>query len=51
MTPAEISDALNLTSFRDRTWQIFGCSALTGKGLTAGLDWLATTLSGKGNRR
>ena len=45
MSPSEISDALNLVSFRDRTWQIFGCSALTGKGLTPGLDWLATTLS------
>ncbi|WFD21989.1 hypothetical protein MEQU1_000651 [Malassezia equina] len=45
MTPSELSEALNLSSFRDRTWQIFGCSALTGKGLTAGLDWLATTLS------
>mgnify|MGYP001762915630 FL=1 len=47
MSPSEISDALNLVSFRDRTWQIFGCSALTGKGLTPGLDWLATTLSNK----
>ena len=32
MSPAEISEALALTSFKDRTWQIFGCSALTGKG-------------------
>ena len=47
MSSSEISDALNLSSFRDRTWQIFGCSALTGKGITAGLDWLATTLSSK----
>lgn len=56
MTPSELSEALNLSSFRDRTWQIFGCSALTGKGyvffsylhsLTAGLDWLATTLSNR----
>ncbi|WFD29165.1 hypothetical protein MSPP1_000170 [Malassezia sp. CBS 17886] len=34
MSPSEISDALNLSSFRDRTWQIFGCSALTGKGIS-----------------
>lgn len=26
MSPSEISDALNLSSFRDRTWQIFGCA-------------------------
>lgn len=26
MSPSEISDALNLSSFRDRTWQIFGCT-------------------------
>lgn len=32
MSPSELSEALNLSSFRDRTWQIFGCSALTGKG-------------------
>lgn len=47
MNASEISDALNLAAFRDRTWQIFGCSALTGKGLTPGLDWLATTLAKK----
>ena len=45
MSASELSDALNLSSFRDRTWQSFGCSALTGKGITSGLDWLATTLS------
>ncbi|PWN52317.1 Arf-domain-containing protein [Violaceomyces palustris] len=48
MSPAEISEALGLTAFRERTWQIFGCSALTGKGLTEGLDWLAHTLGAKG---
>lgn len=47
MSASEISDALNLSAFRERTWQIFGCSALTGKGLTPGLDWLATTLANK----
>ncbi|SNX86625.1 probable ARL1 - ADP-ribosylation factor [Melanopsichium pennsylvanicum] len=47
MTPAEISSSLALTAFRERTWQIFGCSALTGKGLTDGLDWLASTLGAK----
>ena len=48
MTPSEISESLALTAFRERTWQIFGCSALTGKGLTEGLDWLAGTLGAKG---
>lgn len=48
MTPAEISESLALTAFRERTWQIFGCSALTGKGMTEGLDWLAGVLGAKG---
>ncbi|KAJ1019266.1 hypothetical protein NDA13_006186 [Ustilago tritici] len=48
MTPAEISESLALTAFRERTWQISGCSALTGKGLTEGLDWLAGVLGAKG---
>ncbi|KAJ9459224.1 ADP-ribosylation factor-like protein 3 [Diplonema papillatum] len=36
---AEISKALNLHAFRDRKWQIQGCSALKGEGLEEGLTW------------
>ncbi|CEH14069.1 adp-ribosylation factor-like protein 5a [Ceraceosorus bombacis] len=46
LNPAEISDALNLTALRLRDWHIQGCSALTGKGVTEGLDWLAARLAG-----
>lgn len=29
---AEISEALKLLRLKDRSWQIFGCSAVTGEG-------------------
>lgn len=48
MTPAEISDALNLTTLKSKDWHIADCSALTGKGVTEGLDWLAARLGAKG---
>ena len=47
MNAAQISDGLDLTSLRDRQWHIVACSALTGKGLEEGLDWLTLRLSGK----
>lgn len=33
LTAAELTKGLNLHSIRDRTWQIFGCSAKDGSGL------------------
>ena len=33
---AEIADGLNLTSIRDRKWQIQPCSALAGEGKDRG---------------
>ena len=33
MSAAEISNNLNLTSIKDRTWHIQSCCALTGEGL------------------
>ena len=36
---AQISDALGLTSLRDRPWSIYKTSAISGEGLTEGLDW------------
>ncbi|RXK37823.1 arf/Sar family protein [Tremella mesenterica] len=44
LTPAQVSDALNLTDLREREWQIMGCSALTGEGLMEGMDWLVGKL-------
>ncbi|CED85272.1 arf sar family protein [Phaffia rhodozyma] len=46
LTAAVISDTLGLTNLKDREWQIVPTSALTGKGLTEGFDWLATKLGG-----
>ncbi|KAJ3345759.1 Arf GTPase arf1 [Entophlyctis luteolus] len=46
MDAAEVSDALGLTDLRGRQWAIFRCSAITGEGLTEGLDWLATQVNG-----
>ncbi|WAR63660.1 hypothetical protein PtB15_17B261 [Puccinia triticina] len=42
MTPAQVSEGLALTELRDRQWQIVACSALTGKGLMDGMDWIAS---------
>ncbi|MBW0535308.1 hypothetical protein O181_075023 [Austropuccinia psidii MF-1] len=44
MTPAQVSEGLALTELRDRQWQIMACSALTGKGLLEGMDWIANQL-------
>lgn len=47
LTPAQVSEALNLTDLRQREWQIMGCSALTGAGLMEGMDWLVTKLDAR----
>ena len=44
MSPAQVSEGLALTELRDRQWQIVACSALTGKGLMEGMDWIANQL-------
>ena len=41
MLASECSDALDLHQIKDKAWQICECSALTGKGINAGLDWLS----------
>ena len=40
----EISEALKLGELRDRNWSIVACSAIDGKGITEGMDWLAVSL-------
>ncbi|PAA79382.1 hypothetical protein BOX15_Mlig002685g2, partial [Macrostomum lignano] len=46
LSAAEISQALDLTSIRANPWHIQACCALSGEGLTAGLEWLAAQAKG-----
>ncbi|KAG2222249.1 hypothetical protein INT45_010662 [Circinella minor] len=46
MTASQISDALSLTSLKDKQWHIQACSALTGEGLHEGLDWVVVQIAG-----
>lgn len=39
----EISEALKLGELRDRNWSIVACSAIDGKGLDEGMDWLVVS--------
>ena len=36
----EISEALKLGELRDRNWTIVACSAIDGRGIDEGMDWL-----------
>ena len=42
----EISEALKLGELRDRNWSIVACSAIDGKGINEGMDWLVVSISG-----
>jgi ADP-ribosylation factor-like protein 1 len=42
----EVSDALGLPDLRNRQWSIQETSALQGKGLFEGFDWLVTSIKG-----
>ncbi|ORZ02199.1 ADP-ribosylation factor family-domain-containing protein [Syncephalastrum racemosum] len=46
LNAAKISDALSLSSLKDRQWHIQACSALSGEGLHEGLDWIVHQISG-----
>jgi len=46
LSEAQVSEALNLSSLKQRQWAIFKTSALKGEGLYEGLDWLANALKG-----
>ncbi|KAI7883909.1 ARF/SAR superfamily [Lichtheimia hyalospora FSU 10163] len=46
LSAAKISEALSLSSLKDRQWHIQACSALSGDGLHEGLDWLVLQISG-----
>ncbi|KAL9054356.1 MAG: hypothetical protein Q9206_003578 [Seirophora lacunosa] len=39
----EVSEALHLGQLKDRNWSIVACSAVEGKGVDEGMDWLVPT--------
>lgn len=43
----QISDALGLPEVRNRQWSIQETSALKGKGMFEGFDWLVTSIKGE----
>jgi len=43
-TPAQIVSLMKLGDVRDRHWYIQACSAETGEGIDAGLEWILTEL-------
>jgi ADP-ribosylation factor-like protein 5B len=45
MTAAEISDALGLHAVKDHGWHIQESCALTGFGLTDGMDWISRSIT------
>lgn len=40
----DISEALRLGELRDRNWSIVACSAIDGKGISEGMDWLVVSV-------
>jgi signal recognition particle receptor subunit beta len=51
MTVAEVSEKLQLKEIKDKPWYIQSCSAVSGDGLSEGLDWLADAVKKKQNKR
>lgn len=41
----DISEALRLGELRDRNWSIVACSAVDGRGINEGMDWLVVGYS------
>jgi len=41
----EISEALKLAELKDRNWSIMACSAIDGRGVNEGMDWLVVSTS------
>jgi len=41
----DISEALKLGDLKDRNWSIVACSAIDGRGVTEGMDWLVVSRS------
>lgn len=45
---AEVADALGMNNIRQKDWHIQASVAVSGDGLTEGLDWLSKTVSARG---
>jgi len=39
----DISEALRLGELKDRNWSIVACSAIDGRGISEGMDWLVVS--------
>ncbi|XP_063303389.1 ADP-ribosylation factor-like protein 3 [Pelobates fuscus] len=44
---ADIASGLNLHTYRDRTWQIQACSAISGEGIQDGMNWICKNIKKK----
>ena len=44
LTPAELTEKMEMEQLKGRIWMVQGTSATTGKGLKEGLDWMASIL-------
>lgn len=45
---AQVLDIANMNDqFKDRHWKVQDCSAVTGEGLTAGMDWMVDDISSR----
>lgn len=44
----DISEALRLGELRDRNWSIVACSAVDGRGINEGMDWLVVSSTPEG---
>uniref|UniRef100_A0A8C5MXJ6 ADP-ribosylation factor-like protein 3 n=1 Tax=Leptobrachium leishanense TaxID=445787 RepID=A0A8C5MXJ6_9ANUR len=44
---ADIASGLNLHTYRDRTWQIQACSAISGEGIQDGMNWICKNIRKK----
>jgi len=49
MPSAEVAEKLHLSSIKGKPWYIQPCSAVSGDGLSEGLDWLANAINGQKN--
>lgn len=47
LSAVETMQALGLSEIKDRPWQIVASNALTGEGLSAGIDWVSEFLKKK----
>jgi hypothetical protein len=45
----EISEALKLGELRDRNWSIVACSAIDGRGVDEGMDWMVVSSELRGS--